>query len=153
MAVNKYITLSCDILSTIELLTDEEAGKLFKIIIAYANGECRVIENQILKIAFTPIKTFIDEHAPITGDAHWNWQGGISDKNRSIRSSAKYLEWRRIILNRDNFTCTECMVVGGELHAHHIKPFATFPELRLDVDNGITLCRGCHIKIHSLNGE
>lgn len=42
------------------------------------------------------------------------------------------------------FTCQECKQKGGELHADHIKPFALFPELRFDINNGRTLCVSCH---------
>jgi len=32
--------------------------------------------------------------------------------------------------------------------AHHLKLFSEFPELRFSVDNGIVLCRSCHLKVH-----
>jgi len=35
---------------------------------------------------------------------------------------------------------------GGNLEADHIKDFALFPKLRLDINNGRTLCKSCHKK-------
>ena len=35
-----------------------------------------------------------------------------------------------------------------DLHAHHIKPRATHPELILDLENGRTLCYKCHKATH-----
>ena len=56
----------------------------------------------------------------------------------------KYLGLRRLVLKRDNFSCTTCGVVGGKLEMHHIKEWRNYPELRYELDNVITLCNTCH---------
>lgn len=80
-----------------------------------------------------------------------NWKGGVSDKNNLIRTSKKYKNWRKKIFKRDDWTCQKCGSRSGKnkaviLHAHHIKPFALYPDLRFNLENGITLCKKCHNK-------
>lgn len=80
------------------------------------------------------------------GKEHWNWQGGKTSKQERIRKSNKYFEWRTSVFERDNYTCQNCGKIGCELNAHHIKSFSEFSDLIFDIDNGITLCVGCHKK-------
>lgn len=65
--------------------------------------------------------------------------------HKRIRASVEYRVWREAVFLRDDYTCQLCGVRGTELNADHIKPFALYPELRFDVDNGRTLCRPCHL--------
>ena len=65
-----------------------------------------------------------------------------------IRNSGDYSNWRNSVFERDEYTCQYCGQIGGKLNAHHIKKFADYPELRLDLENGITLCASCHRKLH-----
>ena len=72
-------------------------------------------------------------------------------KHSQLRFSPAYKVWRQEVLKKDNFTCQYCGKKSPEvqLHAHHIKMFATNEEERFYVDNGITLCHECHKKVHS----
>ncbi len=74
------------------------------------------------------------------------WKGGVTPQNQLIRHSPEYRLWREAVFARDNWTCQGCNVRGGRLNADHIKPFALYPELRLAIDNGRTLCISCHQK-------
>lgn len=80
------------------------------------------------------------------GSEHHNWKGGITSGNKKIRDSIEYRLWREAVFSRDNFTCQICFKKGGKLNADHIKPFSKFPELRLAINNGRTLCVSCHRK-------
>ena len=68
--------------------------------------------------------------------------------NEQNRKSAEYINWRTAVFERDEYRCQICGRVGGKLNAHHIKPFAKYPKLRFDTDNGVTLCEACHRKVH-----
>jgi len=59
-------------------------------------------------------------------------------------------EWRDAVFERDNFTCQDCGSSGDAIliHAHHIKCWDEYPELRIEISNGITLCSSCHARLH-----
>lgn len=79
-------------------------------------------------------------------DANPNWKGGVSTENHLIRTSPEYKDWRLAVFARDCYTCTSCGQIGGKLNADHILRFSEHPNLRLNIDNGRTLCEFCHRK-------
>lgn len=79
------------------------------------------------------------------GEAHPNYKHGESQRALNDRRRPEYREWRSAVFVRDKFTCQKCGDArGGNLRAHHVKPFAAYPDLRYDVSNGLTLCHTCH---------
>jgi len=80
------------------------------------------------------------------------WKGGISSKHDRLRSSAKLDLWRKRVFARDNYICGKCSKQGYRLNAHHIFNFTEYPNLRCDINNGITFCEKCHKKFHILYG-
>lgn len=84
--------------------------------------------------------------------------------NKQVRSYCKVRDWTRSIFERDNFTCQTCGARNGNgtnviLEAHHKKQLSdiigdlSFEEAIVlldlyDLNNGITLCRKCHMKLH-----
>lgn len=89
----------------------------------------------------------------MVGEKNGNWRGGITPINQKIRNSTGYKLWREAVFERDNWTCMWCGQVGGSLNADHIKPFSLFPELRLAIDNGRTLCVKCHETTDTYRGK
>ena len=69
-----------------------------------------------------------------------------NDDNKDRRSSA-YNYWRKSVFERDNFKCQidncDC---SGKIIAHHILNWSKYPELRYNINNGITLCQAHHPK-------
>ena len=96
------------------------------------------------------------------GEEAPNWQGGLTKLSTLIRGLEQYNNWRLLIYKRDSFICQGCKNVGGELNAHHIKHFAIIVKENniktlteaihcnelWNLDNGVTLCKKCHNKIH-----
>lgn len=89
-----------------------------------------------------------------------NWKGGLTDKYHIIRNCMEYKLWRKSVFERDNYCCRMCGDHNydgrGEsiyIHAHHLKSFANFPELRFSIDNEITLCLDCHKEVHRVKNS
>lgn len=90
------------------------------------------------------IRSITRERTP-RGESHYAFTNGKSQRAFSDRRRVEYTDWRRAVFERDRYTCQKCGdAKGGNLRAHHVKPFATHPELRFEVANGITLCHPCH---------
>ena len=86
-----------------------------------------------------------------SGSNHPRWRGGISSENQLFRQTIEYKAWRKSVFNRDNYTCQICNNRSSKgnkvrLNADHIKSFADYPELRLEITNGRTLYETCHKK-------
>lgn len=81
------------------------------------------------------------------GPGNNQWTGG---SERRSPYAYKYRIWRNAVLHRDRFTCQSC---GSKenLHGHHIKSWAKYPNFRFDISNGLTLCERCHYSAHSKN--
>ena len=62
-----------------------------------------------------------------------------------------YKQWRKNIYSRDHYKCQwpNC-TFKQKLNAHHIKTWANYPNLRYDINNGITLCSIHHKMVKGL---
>ena len=66
-------------------------------------------------------------------------------KENQQRNDSAYKVWRNNVLKRDK---TKCRIANGDcsgyLIVHHILGWSNYPELRYQINNGITLCQAHH---------
>lgn len=84
------------------------------------------------------------------GKKNNNWKGGITFNSRKFRKSREYRFWRIEVLKRDDYKCKyeNCGIKTNI--AHHIRPSKEYPELRVELSNGMTVCLEHHKLIHKL---
>ena len=121
----------------------------------------RVKESNKLFWELHPEK-LIERGLKTRGANHYNWKNGISKLQIAIRTCANNLKWIKAVKKRDNYKCVKCGD-NYKLEAHHIKGVSVLLELfnittlnkaretkeLWDINNGITLCKKCHYKIHN----
>ena len=149
---HKSFVLYKDWIKEVEKLTNSQAGLLFLSIFEFVNDIEPLINDVKVQSIYDAITEQIvfewNKYNPKTEKFHWNYKGGITPENKVIRNSQQMSYWRSEVFKRDKYTCQKCFSIGGALNAHHIQHFATHPELRTKLSNGITLCVQCHREEH-----
>lgn len=125
-------------------LSDEDVGKIVKAVFQCAFD--KPVERWTLDVHINDVLDKCIRDVEYQKLHHRSYR--VPEEKRAIRNSGAYSAWRKAVYERDHYTCQSCGIIGKRLNAHHIKSFARFPSLRLDVDNGITLCERCHKKAH-----
>lgn len=83
----------------------------------------------------------------MSGERNWRW---IKDRSKIKTSDRSFNDpnskiWSRNVKNRDGWKCKIANdTCSGQLEAHHILPWRDYPELRYEINNGITLCHAHH---------
>jgi HNH endonuclease len=81
----------------------------------------------------------------------WELPGPDDMGRTEYMATSEYREWRKYCLRRDKYRCQKCGYKPLDkkgLHVHHVKPYALYPNLRVEKSNGITLCEDCHKEEH-----
>lgn len=100
------------------------------------------------------------------GERNAAWKGGVVILKERIRDLFEYRQWRSDVFTRDKFTCINCGNIGGKLQAHHVIPMNVLMQKYeitsieaakncselFNLNNGETLCEGCHRDLHKEKG-
>ncbi len=87
------------------------------------------------------------KHHHPSGEKCSKWKGGVTSENKKVRMGREFIEWRRRIFEKDEYTCQGCGE-RGYIEPHHLCSFSEYPQYRFEDWNGQTLCRDCHVALH-----
>lgn len=88
------------------------------------------------------------------GENSYQWNPNKTDEERIIqRKYTKYTEWRNSVYQRDNYICQITNTKSRNLCAHHLFSYHSHKDLRLDINNGITICKEIHKLFHKIYGN
>lgn len=88
------------------------------------------------------------------GNEHHAFNPELSvDKRLQNRDYYEIIQWRLNVYKKDNYICVCCGYdKGGNLNAHHLNGYNWDSKNRLNVENGVTLCKNCHDNFHKKYG-
>lgn len=102
-----------------------------------------------VKIDWEKAISYFDDKIDILNNGEkWYIKKFLKYQGTNFRNFPEYHKWRINVYKRDKYTCRICGQIGGKLNAHHKKSYIKYPEIALDINNGITLCKECHKKVH-----
>lgn len=89
-----------------------------------------------------------------TGENHHNYKVELTEADRLRRDlyNGELRMWRDKVFKRDGYACQICKEHSHNLNAHHLNSWNTHKEQRFLVENGISLCKDCHLKFHKKYG-
>lgn len=107
--------------------------------------QAKTMQGKVNKLAIERMNTpEVNIKKAHRGENHPKW---IIDRSKvKFRPRYEMTLWTKAVFERDDYVCQECGQKGYKLQAHHIKPYASYPELRWKLNNGKTLCIECHKK-------
>ena len=94
-----------------------------------------------------------DAKLKVSGIHSHLWKGGLTSKNITERSRRKYFNWRKSVMDRDDYICKVTGERGGKLEVHHILNFAQYNEFKYKMENGETMKETMHKKFHEIYGK
>lgn len=120
----------------------DNLSKVHKGRIPWNKGKKGLLSQEVIeKIRKSQIIRFSDK------TKHPRW---LTDRTKLKKSERKdmdvqYIYWAKQVKERDYWQCkiknSDC---SGHLESHHILSWRNYPELRYDINNGITLCHFHH---------
>lgn len=79
------------------------------------------------------------------GSKHYRWNPDREAVKKNLRNDGEYLQWVLRVKKRDKGQCKiKNKGCSGYLIVHHILSWSQYPELRYEINNGITLCQAHH---------
>lgn len=95
-------------------------------------------------------------HADFRGIKSGRWNFDLTEAERKLSKDRSmvpgYLSWRSAVYAKDNYICQKCGD-NNILNAHHLNNYKNYPKQRIDINNGITLCKICHTSFHFYYGK
>lgn len=137
----------------VELRGSEDATDIAELM--YENGERTRCDPEWIGADSIGVNPSIEDVAGVLKEYAKYWTGkeqlvfSVPASYKRKQRGSLHRAWAMLVKNRDGNACLECGSTS-DLHAHHIRDYASHEELRYDLDNGMTLCGDCHRSKHGL---
>lgn len=88
-----------------------------------------------------------------TGGNHPSYKHGQSKRRVPLGEELMNDAWIQGISQKWNFCCALTGISTGQLEAHHLNGWDSFPEQRYDLSNGVLLAKSVHALFHKIYGR